>query len=134
MRKEDQSALRFLWMIGNSIRQFQFTRSIFDATCLPFYAIYVLNKFAEDNKGKFPADLNAIKHHFYMDDYIQSLPTISEAKEIISQTTRCLKNDGFRLTIFVSNEPDVLAEISSDDKNETKEIIRVLGQKMEHNN
>ena len=64
-----------------------------------------------------------------MDDYIQSLPTISEAKEVISQTTICLKNGGFRLTKFVSNEPDVLAEISSDDKDETKEIIRVLCQK-----
>ena len=26
VRQEDQSALRFLWMIDNSIRQFQFTR------------------------------------------------------------------------------------------------------------
>ena len=64
-----------------------------------------------------------------MNDYIQSLPTISEAKKIISQTTRCLKNGGFRLTKFVSNEPDVLTEISSDDKDETKQIITVLGQK-----
>ena len=125
--QEDQSALRFLWMIDNSIRQFQFTRLIFGATCSPFCAIYVLNKCAEDKKSKFPAALNAIKHHFYMGDYIQSLPTISEAKEVISQT-RCLKNGGFRLTKF-SNEPDVLAEISSDDKDETKEIIGVPGQK-----
>ena len=123
VRQEDQSALRFLWMIDNSIRPFQFTRLIFGATCSPFCAIYVLNKCAEDNKSEFPAALNAIKHHFYMDDYIHSLPTISEAKEVISQTTRCLKNGGFRLTKFVSNEPDVLAEISSDDKDETKEII-----------
>ena len=39
------------------------------------------------------------------------------------------ENGGFMLTKFVSNQPDVLAEISSDDKDETKEIIRVLGQK-----
>ena len=116
-------------MIDNSIQQFQFTRLIFGATCSPFCSIYVLNKCEEDNKSKFQAALNAIKHHFYMDDYIQSLQTISEAKEVISQTTRCLKNDGSRLKKFVSNEPDVLAEISSNDKDETKEIIRVLGQK-----
>ena len=83
----------------------------------------------QDNKKKFPAALNAIKHNFYMDDYIQSPPTISEYEEVMSQTIRCLKNGGFRLTKIVSNEPDVLAEISSDDKDETKEIIRVLGQK-----
>ena len=129
VRQEDQSAPRFLWMIDNSIRQFQFTRLIFGATCSPFCAIYVFNKCAEDNKIKFAAALNAIKHHFYMDDYIQSMPLISEAKQVISHTTRCLKNGGFRLTKFVSNEPDVFAEISSDDKDETKEIIKVLGQK-----
>ena len=78
---------------------------------------------------KIPTALNSIKHHFYIDDYIQSLPTISEAEEVILQTTRCLKNGGFRLTKFVSNEPNVLAEISSDDKDETKEIIKVLGRK-----
>ena len=33
VRKEDQSVLRFLWMIDNSIRQFQFTILIFGATC-----------------------------------------------------------------------------------------------------
>ena len=85
VRQENQSAFCFLWMIDNSIRQFQFTRLIFGATCSPFCAIYVLNKCAEDNKIKFPAALNAIKHH-YVDGCIQSLPTISEAKEVISQT------------------------------------------------
>ena len=129
VRQEDQSALRFFWMIDNSIRQFQFTRLIFGATCSRFCAIYVHNKCAKDNKSKIPASSNAIKHHFYMDDYIQSLPKVSEAKEVISQTKRCLKNDGSSLTKFVSNEPDVLAEICSDDKDETKEIMRVLGQK-----
>ena len=60
---------------------------------------------------------------------MQSLSTFSEAKEVISQTTRCMKNGDFRLTKFVSNEPNVLAEVSSDNEDETKEIIRVLVQK-----
>ena len=84
VRQEDQSALSFLWMIDNSVRQFQFTIFIFGATCSPFWAIYVLNKCAEDNKNEFPAALNAIKHHFYVNEYIQSLPIISEAKDVIS--------------------------------------------------
>ena len=79
-RQEDQSFLRSLWMIDNNIWEFQFTRLIFGATCLPFCAIYVLQKCAEDNKIQFPAALNAIKHHFYMDDYIQSMPTVADAK------------------------------------------------------
>ena len=40
-----------------------------------------------------------------------------------------MKNAGFMLTKFVSNEPNVLAEISSDEKNETKGIKSVHCQK-----
>ena len=64
VKKEGQSALRFVWMIDNNIRHFQFTRLIFGATSSPFYGIYVLHKCAEDNKIQFPVALNAIKHHF----------------------------------------------------------------------
>ena len=126
VRQEDQSALCFFWMIDNSNRQFHFTRLIFGATFSTFCAIFLLNKCAEDNKSNIPTNLNAIKHHLYL-DYIQVLPTIWEAKKVISQT-RWLKNDGFRLKKFVSNEPDVLAEILFD-KDETKKVTRVLGQK-----
>ena len=127
VRHDEQSALRFLWMIDNNIRQFQFTRLIFGAICSPFCATYALLKCATDNKIQFPAALNAIKHHFYMDDNIHSMPTIADAKNSFSQTKDCLKKDGFRLTKFVSNTPEVVAEISDDDKDETKGIMRVLG-------
>ena len=52
----------------------------------------------------------------------------SSIPSVISHTTRCLKNGGFRLTKCISRESDVLAEISSDDKDEAKGIIRVPGQ------
>ena len=93
-----------------------------------------VNQCAEDNKSKFSAALNAIKHHFYIDDYITSLSTISEAKKFISQTKRCLKNGAFRLTKLVSNETEVLTEIASDDKDETKRDHKSPWSKMEHNN
>ena len=116
-------------MIENNIRRFQFTRLIFGATRSPFCAIYVLHKCAEHNKFLFPAALNAIKRQFYIDDYIQSRPTIAAAQNPISQTKDCLKKCGFRLTKFNSNSPEVLVGISDDDKNKTKGITRALGQK-----
>ena len=120
VRQGSQSVLCFLWMIDNNIRLFQFTRLIFGTTSSPFSAIYVLHKCAQDNKIQFPSDLNALKRHFYMDDCIQSMPTIAEAKNSISQTKDCLEKSGFRLTKFVSNTSEVLAEITDDDKNETQ--------------
>ena len=124
VRQKNQSALRFLRMIKNNIRLFQFTRLIFAATNSPFCAIYVLHRRAEHNKILFPAALNSIKRQFYIDDYIQSMPTIAAAQNSISQTKDCLKKGSFRLKKFNSN-----FKIPDDDKDKTKGIMRVLGQK-----
>ena len=69
--------------------------------------------------------MNAVEEHFFLDDYIQSLPTIAEAKKSNSPTEPC----GFSLTKIVSNTTEVLVEISADDKDETKDIMKILGQK-----
>ena len=44
IRKEDQTALRFLWLEDNSIRQYKYIRLIFGANCSPCCAIFVLRK------------------------------------------------------------------------------------------
>ena len=62
----------------------------------PFCAIFVLNRCAEDNAFEFPKAVSAIKNHFYMDDYIHSLPSIEEAIETINHTKSSLQKNGFR--------------------------------------
>ena len=86
------------------VNQYQFTRLIFAATCSPFWAIFVLNRCVEDNAIEFPKTVNAIENHFYMDDYIHSLPSIEETIEIINQTKNSFYKGGFLLTKFVSNK------------------------------
>ena len=81
VKQENQSALRFLWPKNNFIMQYQFTRLLFGATCLPSMAIFVLNQCAKDNAENFPKALAAKTKQFYMDDYVHSLPTITEAKD-----------------------------------------------------
>ena len=128
IRHEDQSALRFLWPNEEMVNQYQFTRLIFGATRSPFCAIFVLNRCAEDNAIEFPKAVNAI-NHFYMDDYIHSLPSREEAIETINQTKDSLHKGGFRLTKFVSNKHEAPRFIEQEDQDEQKEINRVLGQK-----
>ena len=129
LRHEDQSAIRFLWPNEEMVNQNKFTRLIFGATCSPFCAIFVLNRCAEDNAIEFPKAVNAIKNHFFMDDCIHSLPSIKEAIETINQTKNSLHKGGFRLTKFVSNKHEALKFIEQEDRDELKEINRVLGQK-----
>ena len=111
------------------VNQYQFTRLFFGANCSPFCAFFVLNRCAEDNATEFSKAVNAIKNHFYMDDYIHSLPSIEEAIETINQTKDSLHKGGFRLTKFVSNKHGALRFIEQEDRDELKEINRVLGQK-----
>ena len=95
----------------------------------PFCAIFVLNPCAEDKAFEFPKAISAIKNHFYMDDYIHYLPSIEEAIETINHTKNSLHKNGFRLTKFVSNKHEALRFIEQEDRDELKEINRVLGQK-----
>ena len=65
-----------------------------------------------------------------MDDYVQSLPTIREAKDTVMQVKECLQRVGFKLTKFLSNCPEVLERIPCDDLDESKDFTRVLRQKL----
>ena len=43
-----EAALRFLWLTGNSISQYQYTSLIFGAPCSPTIAIFALIRSAEN--------------------------------------------------------------------------------------
>ena len=64
IREEDRPALRFLWSYNGKVRQYEYTRLIFGATCSPFCAIYALQKRALDNKDSFPLAYDAILDSF----------------------------------------------------------------------
>ena len=125
----DQSALRFLRLAHNQMKQYQFTRLIFGANCSPTCAIFVLNHCAKENSQQFPEALEAVRKHFYMDDYIQSHATKEHACTAVLETKHCLKTSGFRLTKFVSNSSLVLNQIPPEDKDNQTDIVRVLGVK-----
>ena len=88
-----------------------------------------MNHCVDKNGDKYPEAVRAVKGHFYMDDYIQSHDTVTNATKTVQQTIQSLQEGGFRLTKFVSNEPDVLKNIPTHDIEENSEIFRVLGQK-----
>ena len=113
----------------DAIAEYQFTRLIFGANCLPSCAIYVLNHCAKENIQQFPEALEAVRKHFYMDDYIQSHAAEKDACKAVLETKHCLKTGGFRLTKFVSNSSIVLNQIPLEDKDNQTDIVRVLGVK-----
>ena len=74
--------MRFLWRdLNTSIEPevYQMTVSIFGMKCSPAIAGYVLRRTADDNcEGtlKSMAAVSAVKHNFYMDDFLGSEPDV----------------------------------------------------------
>ena len=92
-------------------------------------SLFVLNRCAEDNTIEFPKAVNAIKNHFSMYDYIHSLPSIEQTNKTINQTKNSLHKRAFRWTKIVANKLEAPRFFEQADRDELKEINRVLGQK-----
>ena len=88
IREEDQSALRFLWLQDGIIRQYQYARLIFGATCSPRCAIFALHRCAADLSDRFPDVYEAVLNNFYMDDFIMSFATAEAARRLACSPTR----------------------------------------------
>ena len=58
---------------------------------------------------------NAVLEHCYMDDLMPSAPTVDDAKDIRKQLTELGDLAGFHIRKWISNEPDVIADIVEED-------------------
>ncbi len=76
----DQDVLRFLWREDPTaeVGIFRYTRHIFSAKDSPTCANYALRRTATDNTEHYPEASKAVVSKFYMDDYLDSRPTVSE--------------------------------------------------------
>ena len=128
IREEDQSALRFLWLKDGIVRQYQYARLIFGATCSPSCAIFTLHRCAADLSDRFPDVYEAVLNNFYMDDFIMSFATAEAARRFASNLRTVLQHGGFRLTKFVSNNPAALTALPEEDMEIIQNTTKVLGQ------
>ena len=59
---------------------------------------------------------NAVLEHFYMDDLMPLAPTVDEAKETTNQLTELDDSAGSHIRKWISNEPDVIADVAEKKK------------------
>ena len=120
--KEDQPAMRFLWRdLNTSIEPevYQMNVSIFGMKCSPAITGYVLRRTADDNcqgTSKSIAAVSAVKHNFYMDDFLRSEPDVMAARTMQREVTSLVAHGGFRLTKWMSNSVQVLENIGSSER------------------
>ena len=78
---KDQRSLRFLWRkdTASEIAVYQYVRHIFGSKDSPTCANYALKRTGSDNQDTFLEAAKSVHRSFYVDDYLESSPTVEEA-------------------------------------------------------
>ncbi|CAK1586447.1 unnamed protein product [Parnassius mnemosyne] len=92
------------------------TSIIFGATSSPCTALYIKNKNAEEHAEAYPEAAVTIERNHYMDDYLQSFHSVTEAQQTVKAVDHVHKQAGFVLSGWTSNEAKTIEEITTEHK------------------
>jgi hypothetical protein len=128
----DQNYLRFLWWPDSDLTKepvdYRMTVHLFGGASSPGCSNFALKRTADDHEQEFgPEIADTLRHNFYVDDMLKSVPTDEKAIEVVQGTKAMCKKGGFKLTKFVSNSRKVLESVPEEER--AKEIKGLdLGQ------
>lgn len=113
IRKEDKSALLFLWRDGSheQMKTMVTDVAIFGATCSPAHLQFIKNMNATENETEYPKAADAIRNKHYVDDYLDSLDTEDEAVNMAINVAEVHSKAGFTIRNWMSNSSAVLERI-----------------------
>ena len=111
----DTSLLCFLWHDTNSECEPQ----VYEWQVLPFgtkcslcCATYAVCKHARDDGDSIV--IRSVEQAFYVDNCLESLPDVNQAKETVSKIRSVLSKGGFEIHQWASNVPEVVSDLSSE--------------------
>ena len=115
---------------------------LFGTKDLPICANYALQRTARDNVSQYPEETKAVLENFYMDDYLDSMESLERALNRSKELVHLLHLDGFKLTKFVSNVPNLADRIDGSPQSIEQKVIalskedssHVFGLKWDQNN
>ena len=113
--------LRFLWWEDGDVNKeptrYRMTVHLFGAGSFPGCCNFALKKTADDHEqelGFEPAEF--LRRDFYVDDGLKSVPSTSDAKELIYKTKEMCRRGGFNMHKFISNKREVIEAIPVEDR------------------
>ena len=126
IRAEDRQSQRFLWRDMDTTKApevYQMNVVIFGAKSSPCTATYVLRRCANDGRTQYPEAADKVSTRFYMDDFLDSVDTEDEGRELVNSLNSLLSAGGFHLTKWISTSETVLQDIPPQDRcNETLDL------------
>lgn len=97
---EDRPLLRFLWrnlQYGEPPAVYEWQVLLFSNTCSPCCATFTLQRHAKDHSQPGEEVRTFIERCFYVDNCLHSVPTATEARELVDQLRALLSSAGFIL-------------------------------------
>ena len=114
LKPEDQPYHRFLWRdleTGREPDVFEFNRVVFGVISSPFQAEFG----AQEHARRHLTDTETVLKSTYMDDSMDSVPSVKAAVELYSQLSQLWKSAGKYARKWLSNKPEVLQFLPSAD-------------------
>ena len=120
VREDNRDFLRFLWFNNNDpsqeIVEYRMKVHVFGNSPSPAVAIYGLRRAAEHGASEHGTDAkHFVERDFYVDDGLKSLPSATEAIDLVKRTQQMLAASNLRLHKIASNSSDVLEAFAPED-------------------
>jgi len=123
VHEEDWDLQRILWIDNDSyLRSYHLTTVTYGLACAPFLALRTLQQLIEDEGTKFPLAVSSLSKGRYVDDIFGGADTLDQAQAIVKQLSQLCMAGGFKLQKWVSNNPNILSSISTDEQNNSRFI------------
>ncbi len=122
---EDQKFLRFLWRDMNTTSPpdiYQWSVLPFGTTSSPCCATFALRKHVVDHSKPDSEARASIERCFYVDNWLQSIPSHDTARHLVDDMRHLLAEGGFELRQWASNTPQILQHLPQQIKSENYEL------------
>ncbi|XP_046549034.1 uncharacterized protein LOC124259013 [Haliotis rubra] len=128
---EDRPLLRFLWRDMKREETpivYEWQVLPFGTTCSPCCATFALQKHVMDNIEGNEDVARCINQAFYVDNCLDSTPTVEEAQQLVSKTRSVLAKGGLNIRQWASNIPDVVKDLPPESRSDNCELWLNFGR------
>ncbi|XP_053686345.1 uncharacterized protein LOC128735887 [Sabethes cyaneus] len=133
IRPADRNSQRFLWcdQPGGEVETYLMNVATFGATCSPASAQFVKNLNAKEHIQQYPRAVEGILKSHYVDDFLDSFGSESEAEKVSAEVRLVHKNGGFHLRNWRSNSKRVLTGLGESAEGDSKNLNLDCGEQVD---
>ncbi|XP_026323275.1 uncharacterized protein LOC113232713, partial [Hyposmocoma kahamanoa] len=116
---ENQQQLQMVFWRGSRtepLQEWQLCTVTYGTKAAPYLAMRTLHQLSQDEKHNYPKAAEVLKNYFYMDDLVYGQDTIESSEQLITELIELLKQGGFNLRKWNSNEPTILKNLQDDQR------------------